>query len=484
MRIESEITDRGYFFLINIADSSMKFKGTLQIKDGGRGYISLDVSDASIFKSYIGKSFTLGAELVEHKLCIISDCLITSLPFENGEVKVSTGNLLLQLGYGLFQNLNLILNESNNPKLNGVIFSFDHLNRWAASSESFELNKGENHQDQITIIFQPRESIHLYSDDKFEINLVFFYKHSSFPISDSEFRIIEIPYIEILGRNNQKFDLSVIHREVYKFLTFMYFIIGRPISINKSRAIIFDDQSRKYYSDLIYRTSPYLKEVENISKQDMTLTAQYLINNKIIFENWMNNFEILLPSISLYISYQTIKDTLVENTFLWNAQALEAFHRRTRLGSTQVSSEEYDTMSKSLKEVCPAEYLEWLDNKLKYGNEMTFGKRILELLKEFNNSLQLGYTNTNLKTLQKDIVKYRNHLTHYDISNRPVDLDIALKMITLTKVMEATLIFHLFKFIGLDEEIIGRVLNHPFKKVSNIINQAKYQLEVYYKITP
>lgn len=63
--------------------------------------------------------------------------------------------------------------------------------------------------------------------------------------------------------------------------------------------------------------------------------------------------------------------------------------------------------------------------------------------------------------MYKKIVSFRNMLTHNDLNSALIDYQKAKILLSLTYLLELTLIFNLLKQTGLPESDISKLLNQP-----------------------
>jgi hypothetical protein len=69
----------------------------------------------------------------------------------------------------------------------------------------------------------------------------------------------------------------------------------------------------------------------------------------------------------------------VDHKFLSLMQALETYHRRI-LGGNELSENHHNKRILEILTAVPDQYRQWLEEKLKYSNELSLRKRMKELL--------------------------------------------------------------------------------------------------------
>ena len=177
---------------------------------------------------------------------------------------------------------------------------------------------------------------------------------------------------------------------------------------------------------------------------------------------WFENYEALEPSFNLYFASRTQSSLFLDTKILWLTQALEALHRRTS-DETEMSVEEFDSLRKSAMLACPMERREWLNNRLRYANELPFRRRMWRLLKPFERWFG---DRTDRRAFINRVCDTRNYLTHYDeesTTNRAIGAD---ELFGLYQKLEALFQLHLLNLIGLDASVIESIIqeNHSLRR--------------------
>lgn len=484
MRIEQNIEEKGIFQFITTKEKVMSFKGTLYIKDGGKIKIILDIDDTSLLQDFWGKNFNLCANLQKSNSSIFTNCLIRSMPaFGSGEVEINASEGILKIYDHIFTPIIESLKIEDFPDFMGIRFSIDNIENWIPADSSFKVDYLDKDKPLI-VTYTPRDPITFYENDKFKIRLIFNYKIPGFPIIEN-ITLSESAYFEICQVNRENCNKQEIFEYFYKTLTLMYLCIGTPISAKQFEILFTDDTKNSYRSPLFFQSNPYQEKVENVKWNEINIPFNDIkvLENKYKFISmWYEKFESFLPSINLYVSYLTTKNNSVENKFLWLAQAVEALHRRTS-DKKLMSDKDFLKMKEEILESCPNDHRDWLEQKISYGNEIGFRVRVKEfidpvtdLLKNRINDNQLD---KKIKYCIKKIVSFRNQLTHNDINSKKLDYEIMLTLLTLTSLLELTLIFNLLKQCELPDESISELLCKNFTTWKYLLNRTKTYISTY-----
>ena len=84
-----------------------------------------------------------------------------------------------------------------------------------------------------------------------------------------------------------------------------------------------------------------------------------------------------------------------------------------------------------------------------------------------------------IKNCIKKIVSFRNQLTHNDINSKKLDYEIMLTLLTLTNLLELTLIFNLLKQCKLPDESISELISKNFTTWRYLLNKTKTYISTY-----
>lgn len=484
MRIEQNIEEKGTFQFITKKEKAMSFKGTLYIKDGGKIKIILDVDDASPLQDFWGENFNLCAGLQKSNFSIFTNCLIRSMPvFGSGEVEINASEGILKIRDDIFTPIIESLKMKDFPDFMGIRFSVDNIENWIPANSSFKVDY-PNKDKPLIVEYTPRDPITFYENDKFKIRLIFNYKIPGSPIIEN-ITLSESAYFEICQINKENCNKQEIFEYFYKTLTLMYLCIGTPISAKRFEILFTNDTKNLYRSPLFFQSNPYQEEVENIKWNEINIPfnkIKFLENGYKFISVWYEKFDSILPSINLYISYLTTRNNSIENKFLWLAQAVEALHRRTS-DKKLMSDEDFLKMKEEILKSCPDNYKDWLEQKISYGNEIGFRTRIKEFINPVANILKNVFNDNQLdkkiKYCIKQIVSFRNQLTHNDINSKKLDYEIMLTLLTLTSLLELTLIFNLLKQCKLPDESISKLLCENFTTWKYLLNRTKTYISTY-----
>ncbi len=449
MRIEKELTKQGYWWLPNKPEN--KLFGTLKIQDDGD--VSLDVN--GLFRTPYG---TVGTYTVYEYERIIGET-------EDGKPVILLNsfetNSSMRVGGGISQtSINckfafVGISSATIEKLefSKVIFSFEGLNEWLNISgitiqHSFEEKKGEIKYEVPESISHILENGVKFSFD-FTLNLNSLTRNiTDAKVSQNEFITLEFP---------KPLEIQDIIHTINRIVNFFCFAIDKSVSI-KSVKVIYNNGEQDQYIEVFYRSLSYSEKPVKIDIHLMLFHFSTIHNDlQKLITNWLKYYDFLEPSFNLY--FFTIQNTRsLKSHFLFLAQALETFHRRT-CEEKLFDEQNYATFARILRQSVKNEnkdYQDWVENKLRYGNELTLRKRLQKMIEPFND---LFGSKKDRNLFIEQFVNTRNYLTHYDKSLENLVVK-GEDLLNLGRKSEALLQLHLLKCIEFPENLFEDVFNN------------------------
>lgn len=395
MHVSQEISKRGFFFMPESPEK--KYPGLLTISDGG--IIELEItSEGQAFNEF--NEFEIGTliGLLENGYVTIEGCSYRKRNLSFGE---SAATSLIH-GRTAFFGVGMI----QPAKFKAIKFSLDGLSEWLGRPAL----KITNTFEDWSATLEKHSPIHcnlplnlsLKIDIKTKLPL-----HINYPITE----LHQHSYIEINSDTPQDFEFF--QSVMFKVSRFFSFLIGQSVSIYSVSAHIEDENIDKHYRWLdVYFKSRNKSILEKKVFHEM-LISYYSINSRLetVLYNWLAEYENLTPAIHLYFAAQDDSFGFLDTKFTGIANALEAFHRRTRPHSTTWTENEYEAKLEAILKSCPETEREWLGAKLKFGNEISLSKRLKELIAPFKSVFGNSSTKKSLVNLT---VGTRNYYAHLD----------------------------------------------------------------------
>jgi len=458
MRLEKEYKKSGYFWLPE--QQEKKIAGTLVIHDGGK--IELETVD-SFDKSYT-ESFDLDnipriiGNVESDGYVTLDDCFYIekNVLFGGiGKSKIIVNKVYKGVAY----------DKDEEVTFNTLLFSVDCLDEWIGISGF--TNKYYPDLKTSKVSYTQPENIYLQLDNGMELEICF---SAKFPLGSKVSKIEIVQTVSFKLKSEILRPLNDFTELMYKLTNFMCFAIDDIVSIKDVSATTVELQKKvgkeKQHPISIYiyfESRPYSTKIPKKSWHNMLFTFGIIKDNaQDIFNNWLNAYEVISPAIGLYFSTQIDGYKFLEGKFLALAQGLETYHRRTS-NEKLMDENDFKLLIKNIIKNSPEKHKEWLEKRLKYGNEISLAKRLQQIIEPFK--AKFG-NHDNRKMIIRKIVDTRNYFTHYDEDLKDQAVTKGNKLYVLCEIMEVTFQLHFLKVIGFSDKEIDNVIenNYLFKQ--------------------
>ncbi|KIR18137.1 hypothetical protein PFLU4_15260 [Pseudomonas fluorescens] len=452
MRVEEEYKKTGYFWLPGKEEN--KIPGILSINDGGK--IELEIighfSDgADLLNNNDGLSRIIG-HIEKDGLITLDDCFYIKKNISFGGISKSSiraNTVFSGVDWG----------KDEIATFNTFSFSVDCLDEWVGISG---INVDSDWvTGTATINYSPPEEKIFFLDNGMKLEIGFSYTLPGYP-NITEAKIAQRAYFRLVSEELR--DLSEFRTVAFKITNLMCFAVDEIVTLKnvtatsteKQRSV--DDNQYPIPISIYYQSIPFSEKKPKKDRHSMLFNFGVIATNaQQVLNSWLNAYEYLYPALNLYFSTKTGAQKYLEGKFLALAQGLETYHRRIS-SETLMKPDFFEAMIVKILSGCPKEHLEWLQGRLKHGNEINLGKRLKRIIEPFKN--HLGTSGERSKMLRK-IVDTRNYLTHYNEELKEGSAK-GRDLWVLCEKMESIFNLHFLKVIGFTEEEINRVVKNSF----------------------
>jgi hypothetical protein len=464
MRIEEEYIRTGYFWLPE--KDNEKIPGVLTIKDGGDieleivGYFDEEIVTISNNNSHLGRII---GHVEKDGLVTLENCFYTeqNYSFFGGisKSKVCVNQVLSGVAY----------EKDEIVTFNTLSFSVDCMDEWVGIS-GITVNSDWN--NKITsIIYSPPDNIVYSLDNGMELCICFAYTVPFFA-KVNEAKITQKAYFKL--KSDSLKPLNDFISLVYKIVNFMCFAIDDTISLKNVSATSSEIQRESSGSKntpieikIFYSSIPYVAKIPIKTSNQMLFNYGIIKTNaQSIFNNWINAYEVISPALNLYFSTKVGAQKYLDGKFLSLIQGLETYQRRTN-DEQLMNTDDFNKLVETIMKNCPEENKEWLNGRLRYGNEINLAKRIKSIMEPFKNFLG---NNREREKLIRKIVDTRNYYTHYnkDLENKAAD---GTELWQLCQIMEFIYQLHFLRVIGFTDLEITNVVENSYSMM-NILKKV------------
>jgi hypothetical protein len=234
------------------------------------------------------------------------------------------------------------------------------------------------------------------------------------------------------------------------FITLMTFEQCYPLSISFIDPSYTEDNKAKIIQ-CFYQNPDYNKKYKARSKGEFLMSFQDIRDEfSNLIRSWYKHYHEIKPVFSLMLYSFRDKQKFNDDKFMDIARAVETFHRRTTT-CTKLPANEFELMVSRILEKIDKNDKKWLvkNNSLKYSNELSLKRRLLDLYKTYSSPYLLEQIPDPKRFFQK-VVDCRNYYTHYSIENEKEALK-GKNLFELNQKLKALLIICICKHIGIND---------------------------------
>ncbi|HFP9335677.1 TPA: HEPN domain-containing protein [Raoultella planticola] len=454
MRIVDEYNKSGFFWLPD--NEEVKIPGILSIKDGGKIELEIigDFNDDFLSSNKIPRII---GHVEKDGLVTLDNCFYTRRNIAFGGISKSNIHAHKALcGAAWLPNEPVLFNTFS--------FEVDCLDEWVGISGINVEHDWENKTAKIS--YNPPEKIIITLDNGMSLEICFAYTLPGFP-THKEAKVTQRTYFKLDSKELRTLDEYT--AIAYKITNLMCFAMDEIIAMKNVSAtsseifeIISDNGKHFNRVNIFYQSISYSEKTPTRNPHEMLFTFWTIKDSaQEVFNNWINAYEFLNPAFNLYFSTKLGAHKYLEGKFLALAQGLETYHRRTS-NETLMTTDAFESLVADILKSCPKENIEWLQGRLKNGNEINLGKRLKRIIEPFKQ--YFGTSSERNKILRK-IVDTRNYLTHY---NKDLEVTYAKgkDLLLLCYKMEAIFNLHFLNVLGFTDEEIKKVVSncYPLKQ--------------------
>ncbi len=442
MRLESEISRSGLFW---IAGKETKLSGILTVQDGGR----IELELVGVFHDDLGDFFEspniprILGEVEKDGYVTLDNCFYLNR-------NISLGGISKSRIFANFLYCGIHLEDTEPLLITSFRFSIEGLDRWLRISGISVAHTLE--LENITVSYKKLDPLVYQISDTMRLSINY-----SWTIPGSDFfktaTITHKNYFDL--ETDTPTDVNIFKKYAHQLSTFVGFAIDQNVSIcdvTISSILITEEispgKNRQVPIRLYYQAANFLDKAPKIDDLDMLFQFSYVREDfGSCISEWFKAYEMVSPALNLYFSTKNDAQKYIDGKFLALAQGLETYHRRTT--NTQIMLDtEFKTILKTLLDICPEKWRDWLSGRLAHANEITLRNRLRDLVSEFN---PVFGDNDAVERFISNIVDTRNFYTHYDDALRKRAVQGA-DLWPLCQKMEALFQMILLKRIGSSKE--------------------------------
>ena len=340
---------------------------------------------------------------------------------------------------------------------------YTHLDEWAWMKGIHITPPTES---KLEIKYECPASVKTNISDDYSIEVYPITQTPTYSIVQKEVNITQRIYIKLISNKPSSFGQQ--QDKLYHIQNFLSLGVGKPVEIidfmgrtevNKEDydGFILHPNVRIYFC-----TKEASDQYTPLVPQKMLFSLRDIQDDfDMIMRKWFDKEKTLKPVFNLYFGTLYNKDMYLEQRFLSLVQAVESYHRRTRINN-EIDPEDHKKRVNAVMESVDDQYKKWIGGRLGYSNEPTLRKRLRELIDECGALIKLS-SSSQKKSFINKVCDTRNYLTHYDVSL----FDRAAKESELFKIcymLGVIIEFNLLLEIGFEQERAHQLLQEKYKR--------------------
>ena len=341
------------------------------------------------------------------------------------------------------------------PLFAEIILSVQGLDAWLAISAIEVEHDLENKEGFIRYCVPEDISLTLPHDIELAFRVGLTFPGFSLPRTEAGVRQTALVVVKLQEPRPVQYFLSL----AIKLCNFLTLALDETVSIQSMTGYLEREKSseqKRRASVKIYGQFAPWPEVTPTMRWSNALFRYSDVASQIcsIMAKWFENYEMFEPAFDLYFASKAQSSQFVDVKILWLTQALETLHRRSST-ETEMSEEEFVKLRESVLLSCPQDRQQWLNDRLRYANGLSFRRPVRKLLEPFE---QWFGDQKERAALVNKVCDTRNYLAHYDettTGNRATGSD---ELFDLYQKLDALFLLHLLSLAGIDYPSIESIV--------------------------
>ena len=160
------------------------------------------------------------------------------------------------------------------------------------------------------------------------------------------------------------------------------------------------------------------------------------------------------PAIKLLVEQIRDKKYFNDNDFLNLAQAAETIHDRINPGAMKIPKDDYKALKTKVLDSVPEDSREFVAGLLQYGNNVSFAKRIGELVASCQNTILDAFI-PDKDSFIYEVRDSRNYYTHYTLSDKKY-FKREYGLLRLSERLQMLLVVVMLLHVGVDRDLLEK----------------------------
>ena len=307
------------------------------------------------------------------------------------------------------------IDDNTEVSFSEIDFSVNGIDEWIGSRIDVKsIPENDNQLSGVSIDYKPPRPIIVHLENDMNMEFCVRWTTPSLPAVNKA-QITQSWYIRL--KSAEPRTLETFLGIVSKIQNFLYFALDQITQFKFVRGYKepreTDGSSAMKPIDIYYKPLFVAADGATIQRFRMLFTYGEIKDNLgEILNRWIVEHTRHDSSFSLYFYVKSGIYLHLETQFLSLVQGIESMHRNM-YKSTQMPQDEFDDIVENIVKSVPEKHRLWIENKLKYANEISLRRRLVDMMSKFGD---LYGGRSEIKELSQSIVTARNYLTHHDDS--------------------------------------------------------------------
>lgn len=156
------------------------------------------------------------------------------------------------------------------------------------------------------------------------------------------------------------------------------------------------------------------KTMDSVRRHEMLFTLDVVRDRfQDVIGRWLAFVEAYRPIANVFFTSFYEPSSFVDQRYLNLSRVAEAYHRQ-RFGRSDLSAEDHEARVRDVIVAAPEQHREWLGERLEHSDEMTFRRRVRQLVREHDAVMAplIGSGSDARERFVGRVVAARNQLTH------------------------------------------------------------------------
>jgi len=445
MRLEKTIHRSGYFWFPSTPDR--KLPGKVTLSDGG--VIEFEVvglSDETLhpFSFYSQQNPVRINGIVEHDGFVTLDrCRCKSCFGQDGGISKAT----FSVGMVVFGKA---YHDDEDIMVDSFKFSVDLMDEWIGETGiSFKTKRGKR---LLNIFYDNVKGTSVELADGMSLEISCSWSLDGFPWI-SEISLRQKMFFELSCKG--AVPLALLKSIARRITTFLIFATNKTVCINFAEGVctgpLLKGKRKPKNRQTVVLFFDDMYHVPEVPAYDIDSVLFSFADIKDCFSDvissWVSLYDDMEDILNLYFSIRVGGQRFLEGRFLSLVQVLEAYHSRVVQGNV-MDNDEYEILINQIIDACPACHVDLIRSKLKYGNELGFGQKIIGLMSHFGDVFG---KKKEIKRVAHNIVNARNYYTHHNSSLKSKVMA-GDELVKVCSKLEVLLAMHIMQKINIPEK--------------------------------